>query len=92
MQSRPKPSSGPSVERWGCDGRPVAWTVNDLRDIDALSIAVPYCDVVVTDHTARTAIIHAHLDWRCSTIVTRWRQELLQTLPPGAHTSKPSDS
>lgn len=68
------------------------WTVNDLRDIDALSVAVPYCDVVVTDHAARTAITHAHLDRRFSTIVTSRRQELLQSLPPGAHTSKPSGS
>ena len=25
------------------------WGINDLRDIDALSRAVPYCDVVVAD-------------------------------------------
>lgn len=28
------------------------WTWNMLRDIDALSIAIPYCDVVVTDRDA----------------------------------------
>jgi hypothetical protein len=28
------------------------WTANDIFDIDALSVAVPYCDVVVTDKAA----------------------------------------
>ncbi len=26
-----------------------AWTVNDIYDIDALALATPYCDVVVTE-------------------------------------------
>ncbi|MEV7977253.1 hypothetical protein [Streptomyces sp. NPDC086519] len=39
------------------------WTINDLRDIAALSIAIPYCDAVVTDKKARdTAVNRAHLD------------------------------
>ncbi|MEU0845723.1 hypothetical protein ABZ370_40605 [Streptomyces sp. NPDC005962] len=39
------------------------WTINDLRDIAALSIAIPYCDVVVTDKKAwDTAVNRAHLD------------------------------
>ncbi|MFD3580519.1 hypothetical protein [Streptomyces sp. NPDC058644] len=39
------------------------WTINDLRDIAALSIAIPYCDVVVTDKKAwDTAANRAHLD------------------------------
>jgi hypothetical protein len=25
------------------------WTINDLRDIHAVSMAIPYCDIVVTD-------------------------------------------
>jgi hypothetical protein len=25
------------------------WTPNDIYDIDALSLAVPYCDIVVTE-------------------------------------------
>ncbi len=39
------------------------WKINDLRDIEHLSIAVPYCDVVVTDKKAwDTAVKRAHLD------------------------------
>ena len=57
------------------------WTVNDLRDIDALSIAVPYCDVVVTDNAVRTAISQAHLDRICSTVVISRRSDLPRHLP-----------
>ena len=28
------------------------WTINDLRDIHALSVAIPHCDIVVTDKKA----------------------------------------
>lgn len=39
------------------------WTINDLRDIAALSTAIPYCDAVVTDKKAwDTAATRAHLD------------------------------
>lgn len=32
------------------------WTSNHLTDIDALSLAVPYCDAVLTDREARNAV------------------------------------
>jgi hypothetical protein len=32
------------------------WTPNDIHDIDALAIAVPYCDAVFTDKAARNAL------------------------------------
>jgi hypothetical protein len=32
------------------------WTVNDIHDIDALAVAVPYCDAVFTDKAARSAL------------------------------------
>jgi hypothetical protein len=37
------------------DGRH-QWTVNDIHDIDALAVAVPYCDAVFTDKAARNAL------------------------------------
>jgi hypothetical protein len=60
------------------------WTVSDLRDIDALSIATPYCDVVVTDNAVRTAITHAHLDQLFATVVISHREQLMQFLPTSA--------
>ena len=32
------------------------WTQNDINDIDALAIAVPYCDAVFTDGAARNGV------------------------------------
>jgi hypothetical protein len=41
--------------RYHRDGRH-QWTQNDIHDIDALAIAVPYCDTVFTDKAARNAL------------------------------------
>jgi hypothetical protein len=32
------------------------WTPNDIHDIDALAVAVPYCDAVFTDKAVRNAL------------------------------------
>lgn len=42
-------------ERYHRDSRH-SWTTNDVNDIDALSIAVPYCDAVFTDKAARNGV------------------------------------
>lgn len=47
------------------------WTVNDLRDIAALSIAIPYCDIVVTDRQACDAVTRTGLDATFGTTVLR---------------------
>lgn len=38
------------------------WTTNDLHDIDAMSLALPYCDVVLTDAAVRSHAMRAGLD------------------------------
>lgn len=45
------------------------WKVNDQRDLDHLSLGVPYCDVVVTDKAAADAIRRAGVDQRSGTTV-----------------------
>lgn len=46
------------------------WTINDLRDIDALSTAIPYCDIVATDKKAWDASVNrAHLDNEFNTAI-----------------------
>jgi hypothetical protein len=37
--------------------RQTKWTSNDMIDIDAMSLAVPYCDVVVTEKRASTPCV-----------------------------------
>jgi hypothetical protein len=60
------------------------WTVNDIYDIDALAIAVPYCDVVFTDAEARGTLVRAGFESRMNTALPRTPNELvkiLHTLP-----------
>jgi hypothetical protein len=45
------------------------WTGNDMFDIDALGVAVPYCDVVVTERHARHALEIAGAPARSGTAV-----------------------
>lgn len=45
------------------------WSVNDQRDLDHLSVAVPYCDIVVTDKHAVDALKRAKLDDRLDTVL-----------------------
>jgi hypothetical protein len=52
------------------------WTISDLRDIVALSFAVPYCDVVVTDRAACAAVTDAGLDRLFGTAVFKSLDEL----------------
>jgi hypothetical protein len=54
------------------------WTINDLRDIAALSIAIPYCDIVVADNKAWDATKNrAHLDREFGTQLFRRLEDLV---------------
>jgi hypothetical protein len=52
------------------------WTTNDIHDIDALSIAVPYCDVVVTEGHAHHMLHASGTPSRANTVVLRRLLEL----------------
>jgi hypothetical protein len=41
-----------------------AWTVNDIYDIDALALATPYCDVVVTEKACQHILNTAKMSQR----------------------------
>jgi len=45
------------------------WTSNDIIDIDAMSLSVPYCDLVVTEKRACHMLRSAKLDVRMNTII-----------------------
>lgn len=38
------------------------WQINDIRDIDMISVALPYCDIVFTDNEVRDAVTSTKLD------------------------------
>lgn len=56
------------------------WTINDIHDIDALSVAFAYCDVVFTDRAARSALRDSKDLRGFRTFVPRTPQELLAWL------------
>jgi hypothetical protein len=61
--------------RYHRDGRH-EWTANDIHDIDALAVAVPYCDAVFTDKAARNALAASQEIRPFSTFLPRRPREL----------------
>jgi hypothetical protein len=56
------------------------WTPNDMFDVDALSVAVPYCDVVVTERHATHVLQAAGLPPRLGTRVLATLDDLIEVL------------
>ena len=56
------------------------WSANDIYDIDAMALAVPYCDVVVTDRHACRLTNAARLPARLGTTVIATLDELVPVL------------
>lgn len=56
------------------------WTPNDIFDIDAMSVAVPYCDIVFTDGAVQNALTTARIDDRMSTQLPRKIRDLVTIL------------
>ncbi len=63
------------------------WVVNDIHDIDALSVAVPYCDLVFTDGAATNAITAAHLDRTLGTQIPKRINDAVALLSAGSSTA-----
>ena len=57
-----------------------SWTSNDYFDIDALSLAVPYCDVVATERRRAHDLAWSGCPERLDTIVVATPEDLLQAL------------
>jgi hypothetical protein len=79
---RAMPSTGVSIElktAWHRN-RDKKWTANDMYDIDAMALAVPYCDIVVTEKACHHALTTARLDERMYTALLRDLNELPSTL------------
>lgn len=79
---RAMPSTEVSIElktAWHRNGER-DWTVNDIHDIDALALAVPYCDVVVTEKACHHILKVANLPDRLGTVVLHKLTELADVL------------
>ena len=80
--ARSMPSTEVSIElktAWHRN-RDKNWTANDIYDIDAMALAVPYCDIVVTEKACHHALTTARLDKRMHTAILRDLNELPNTL------------
>jgi len=79
---RAMPSTEVSIElktAWHRN-RDKQWSANDIYDIDAMSLAVPYCDVVVTEKACHHALEAARLGKRMHTALLRNLEDLPSTL------------
>lgn len=56
------------------------WSANDVYDVDAMALAVPYCDVVVTEKACHHALVSAGMDKRMNTVLLRDLERLPPTL------------
>jgi hypothetical protein len=52
------------------------WRPNDIHDIDALSVAIPYCDIVVTERHFCTQVSKTSLAARFNTVILPRLEEL----------------
>ena len=80
--ARAMPSTEVSIElktAWHRN-RDKQWTANDIYDIDAMSMAVPYCDVVVTEKACHHVLHAARLGDRMHTALLRDLRDLPGTL------------
>jgi hypothetical protein len=75
---RSMPSTDVSIEiktAWHRN-RNKRWTANDIYDIDALSLAAPYCDIVVTEKGCHHLLQAARVDQRMHTTILRGLDQL----------------
>lgn len=57
------------------------WTTNDLHDIDAMSLALPYCDVVLADAATRSHALRTGLDTIFEVVLPRTPAEAADLIP-----------
>lgn len=79
---RTMPSTEVSIElktAWHRN-RDKTWTANDMYDIDAMALAVPYCDIVVTEKACHHELTTARLGQRMHTALLQKLEELPSTL------------
>jgi hypothetical protein len=90
---RAMPSTEVSIElktAWHRN-RDKPWSANDVHDIDAMSLAVPYCDIVVTEKACHHVLEAAQLGKRMHTALLRNLEDLPSTLEEWQPKRAPAD-
>ena len=64
---------------WHRNGQRV-WNLNDIYDIDALALATPYCDIVVTEKACHHILKTAKMEERMNTALLQNLADLPEVL------------
>ena len=80
MRSMPSTDVSMALKTAWHRNRDKPWSANDIYDIDAMALAVPYCDVVVTEKACHHALVSTGMDTRMSTVLLRDLPSLVSTL------------
>ena len=78
MRSMPSTDVAVTLKTAWHRNRDKPWSANDIYDVDAMALAVPYCDIVVTEKACHHALVSAGMDKRMNTVLLRD----LTSLPP----------
>lgn len=80
MRSMPSTDVSIALKTAWHRNRDKPWSANDIYDIDAMALAVPYCDVVVTEKACHHALVWTGMDVRMNTVLLRDLPSLASTL------------
>jgi hypothetical protein len=71
MRSMPSTEVAVTLKTAWHRNRDKPWSANDIYDVDAMALAVPYCDIVVTEKACHHALVSARMDKRMNTVLLR---------------------
>jgi hypothetical protein len=71
MRSMPSTDVAMTLKTAWHRNRDKPWSANDIYDGDAMALAVPYCDIVVTEKACHHALVSAGTDKRMNTVLLR---------------------
>lgn len=80
MRSMPSTDVSMALKTTWHRNREKPWSANDIYDIDAMALAVPYCDIVVTEKACHHALVSRAMDVRMNTVLLRDLPSLASTL------------
>lgn len=80
MRSMPSTDVAMALKTAWHRNREKPWSANDIYDVDAMALAVPYCDVVVTEKACHHALVSTGMDLRMNTVLLRDLPSLASTL------------
>ena len=82
IRSMPSAEVSTELKRAAHRNAQTTWSSNDIIDIDSMALAMPYCDIVVTEKHRGQQLRAAHLDERLGTTLLTRLPDLPSHLAP----------